>query len=71
MKRARITISLSTKSEDAATVLHALEDAPYWKRSAELIRWAAAYLNGESMAREEASPEEMDEDEIDARMDDF
>lgn len=51
MPRHRITISLSTKNEDAATVLRALEQAPYWKRSAELVRWAAAYLNGESMAR--------------------
>lgn len=73
MQRARITISLSTKNEDAATVLRALAAAPHWKRSAELIRWAAAYLNGEALVKEEKTAMEigMTEDEFDEAMDDW
>lgn len=72
MRRSRITISLSSKNADATTVLRALDQAPYWKRSAELVRWAAAYLNGESMAQVESTPAlDMTEDELDALLDDF
>ena len=71
MQRARITISLSPKNEDAVTVLRALEHAPYWQRSRELVRWAAAYLNGETLAQAAAQQSELDEDEIDALLDDF
>lgn len=68
----RITVSLSTKNEDAKTVRHALEAAPHWKRSRELLRWAAAYLNGEVLDRDAPPPlPAIDEDEIDALMDEF
>ena len=70
MQRARITISLSPKNDDAATVLRALGEVQHWKRSTELLRWAAAYLNGEAMTIERRS-EDLDVDEIDALMDDF
>lgn len=70
MARQRITISLSSKNDDAATVMRALESAPHWRRSAELIRWAAAYLNGESMAKAGIAPEpEADGDEMDELFD--
>lgn len=66
----RITISFSAKSKDSAVVLRALEKAPRWKRSAELVRWAAAYLNGESLACAETIPElGMTDEEIDALFD--
>lgn len=72
MKRKRVTISLSTKKEDSATVLRALEKVKHWKRSEELIRWAAAYLNGETLARKDIIPElDMTEEELDAILDDF
>lgn len=73
MKRTRITISLSPKSEDAATVMRALKTAPHWKRSAELVRWAAAYLNGESLAKQaETIPElDMTDEEVDAILDEW
>lgn len=70
MKRARITISLSTKNEDAATVLRALGEVKHWKRSAELLRWAAAYLNGE-VATIATTTNDLDIEEIDALLDDF
>lgn len=70
MQRARITISLSPKNDDAATVLRALGEVKHWKRSAEILRWAAAYLNGE-VAENERNPIGLDMDEIDAAMDDF
>jgi hypothetical protein len=66
----RITISLSSKNQDAVTVLRALDKAPYWKRSAELLRWAAAYLNGE-VAITESESTDLDIEEIDALLDDF
>ena len=53
------------------TVMRALEKAPHWKRSAEIVRWAAAYLNGESLARHaEAIPVPgITDDEFDDAMD--
>lgn len=73
--RTRITISLSTTNQDAATVLHALERAPHWKRSAELVRWAAAYLNGEALVKEtqtiEPALNEAELEDISALIDDF
>jgi hypothetical protein len=72
MKRTRVTISLSPKNEDAATVLRALEKAPYWKRSAELLRWAAAYLNGKALEQTSiVTGIDMTDDELDALLDDF
>lgn len=72
MKRTRVTISLSPKNEDASTVLRALEKAPYWKRSAELLRWAAAYLNGETAAQTSIIPEiGMSQEELDSAIDDW
>jgi hypothetical protein len=73
VSRTRITISLSAKNSDSAIVLRALEKAPHWKRSAELVRWAAAYLNGESLARaaETVPGLDMTEDEFDALFDAF
>lgn len=72
MRRTRLTISFSAKSGDSQTVLRALEKAPHWKRSAELVRWAAAYLNGESLAQSNAIPElDMTEAEIDMLLDDL
>lgn len=67
----RITISLAAKNQDAETVRQALEQAPYWQRSRELIRWAAAYLNGETLRQATARPDGLDEAEIDALLDDF
>ena len=70
MSRTRITISLSAKNSDSVVVLRALEQAPHWKRSAELVRWAAAYLNGESLVRAEVIPElDMTEEELDTLLD--
>ena len=67
----RITISLAAKNKDAETVRHALEQAPHWKRSQELVRWAAAYLNGETAQQVTARLDGLDEAEIDALLDDF
>lgn len=67
----RITISLAAKNKDAETVRRALEEAPRWKRSHELIRWAAAYLNGEVLEQNAPLLPMLDEDEIDALLDDF
>ena len=67
----RITISLAAKNQDAETVRQALEQAPYWQRSRELIRWAAAYLNGEAIENDAPRSDGLDEAEIDALLDDF
>lgn len=67
----RITISLAAKSKDAETVRRALEQAPRWKHSHELIRWAAAYLNGEAIENDAPRSDGLDEAEIDALLDDF
>lgn len=57
MGRKRITISLSSKNDDAVTVAQALEQVAHWKRSAELVRWAAAYLNGKALTQIAPLPE--------------
>jgi len=50
MKRGKLTISLSPRNPDAITVGEALKEIPARQRSAELLRWAAAYLAGEQRA---------------------
>jgi len=68
--RKRITISLSSTSDDAVTVARALEQAPHWKRSAELVRWAAAYLNGKALAQASPLPGlDLTEEELDDAID--
>jgi hypothetical protein len=72
MERTRVTISLSPRSEDAVTVLRALEKVKHWRRSAELLRWAAAYLNGEALQKTEVLLDmDLTDAELDALLDDF
>lgn len=72
MKRVRVTISFLPEDKDAMIVLRALKKAPHWRRSRELVRWAAAYLNGESLAQKKIVPAlDITEDEFDDLLDAF
>jgi hypothetical protein len=67
-----MTISLSHQNPDAVLVLNTLQDVPPRYRSAALLRWAAAYLNGQ--VNERPSPFtgiDMTEEDIGKLMDDF
>ena len=69
----RLTIRLDQRrNPDAAIVAAALAETPERKRSAALLRWAAAYLSGEQ-GRQAAVMAELtiDEEEIDSLLDDF
>ena len=73
MKRERVTISLSHRNADAVAVMEAIKGIPERKRSAALLRWAAAYLSGEalSLAPVTAEPPAISDDELDALLNDF
>lgn len=72
MKRTILPISLSATNPDAVLVAQALKQVPLGRRSAELLRWAAAYLSGQTNAEPATLPGlDMTEDELDALLDDF
>ena len=72
MKRRVMSISLSPANPDAQLVLQALKEVSANQRSAELLRWAAAYLSGQTNDQPAPIPElGMSEDELDALLDDF
>lgn len=52
------TISLDPANPDAAEVLTALETCPRGTHSAAILRWAAAYLRGESAQLAAATTDE-------------
>lgn len=65
-------ISMSPLNPDAQIVAQALKDVPPGGRSAAILRWAAAYLNGQTNSQPVVIPEiGMTEDEFDALLDDF
>lgn len=71
MRRDRVTISLSPKNPDAVAVMDAIRDIPTRQRSAEMLRWAAAYLSGKQRELLAEHIPGLDDDEIDAALDDF
>ena len=72
MKRGIMSVSLSAANPDAQIVLAALKGVAKNQRSAELLRWAAAYLSGQTNTQPALLPElGMTEDELDALFDDF
>lgn len=65
-------ISVSPLNPDAAVVAQALKDVPAGRRSAALLRWAAAYLSGRVNEQPAITPEfGISEDELNALLDDF
>jgi|GEM_PF-2706360 len=71
-RRAPLTLSLSPANPDALVVAAALKGVPAGQRSASLLRWAAAYLQGGVLdAPAVASALGMSEAELDALLDDF
>jgi hypothetical protein len=72
MKRTVMPISLSPANPDAVVVAQALRAIPSGQRSATLLRWAAAFVQGEHN-EQPALIDGLDitEDELDALLDDF
>lgn len=72
-RRVIVPLSLSPANPDALIVAQALADIGERGRSAAILRWAAAYLQGQ--AREVPTPAEaalgMSEEELDALLDAF
>lgn len=71
MKRGRVTISLSQKNPDAIVVIEAIRDIPARQRSAILLRWAAAYLDGRQREVNVERSFIFDDGELDAALDDW
>lgn len=72
IERLVISLSLSPANPDAARVLAALrtEDIPERRRSAVLLAWLAAYLDGQARSRT-AGDAGLSEAELDALLEDF
>jgi hypothetical protein len=66
-----VTISLSPRNPDAVAVMGAIRDIPARQRSAELLKWAAAYLAGEQREALAGNTPDFDEDAVDAALDDW
>ncbi len=72
MKRSILPISLSASNPDAVIVAQALKEVVKGQRSAALLRWAAAYLSGQTNEQPAAIPElGLTEEELDQLLDDF
>lgn len=70
--RAIWPISISPTNPDAVVVAQALKDTPKGERSALLLKWAAAYLQGKANDRPAVLPAfGMSEEEISSLLDDF
>lgn len=72
MKRAIWTVSVSLANPDAVVVTQALMGTPKGERSALLLKWAAAYLQGRALE----TPAIIDglgmtDEELDGFLDDF
>ncbi len=72
-KRAILSLSLSPTNPDAAVVAEALTQVPARERSAALLRWAAAYLQGRALEQPSVVMAElgMSESDLDALLDEF
>ena len=65
-------ISISPRNPDAVVVAQALQSTPRGDRSALLLKWAAAYLQGKANDRPAAISElGMTDDELSELLDDF
>jgi hypothetical protein len=69
--RAVWPISVSERNPDALVVAQALQGTPKGDRSALLLRWAAAYLQGKANERPAIPELEMTDEEVSALLDDF
>jgi hypothetical protein len=70
--RAIWPISISPTNPDAQVVAQALKDAPKGERSALILRWAAAYLQGRAKEQPIAMNElGMSDAELSELLDDF
>jgi len=66
------SISISPRNPDAMLVAQALKDAPKSERSALLLKWAAAYLQGKASDQPTILPAfGMSDDDISSLLDDF
>ncbi len=71
-RRAILTVSLSPANPDALVVAEALRRVPDGGRSAALLGWAAAYLQGRALDTPAIGAElGMSEAEFDAALDEF
>lgn len=64
-------ISVSERNPDALIVARALQGTPKGDRSALLLRWAAAYLQGEANDQLVIPELGMTDDEVSDLLDDF
>lgn len=70
--RAIWSVSISPRNPDAVIVAQALQGAPARERSALLLKWAAAYLQGKANDAPAIPPAfGMSDDEISSLLDDF
>lgn len=71
-RRVILPISLSPANPDAQIVAAALRDVPRRGRSAALLSWAAAYLQGQTLEQPVVETGiGLSEEELDALLDDF
>lgn len=71
-QRAIVTLSLSPANPDAVVIATALKSLGKGERSAAILRWAAAYLQGRALEAPAVIPElGMSEEELDQLLDDF
>lgn len=71
-QRTILPISLAPGNPDALVVAAALREVPHGQRSAAILGWAAAYLQGRAREQPDVIPElGMSEAELDALLDDF
>jgi hypothetical protein len=72
MKRTVMPLSLSPANPDAVVVVQALKSVPSGRRSAALLRWAAAFVTGQTNDQPMLIDGlNMTEDELDELLDDF
>lgn len=72
MKRWRATVSFSPLNPDAVIVAQAFREIPSGHRSAALMRWASAWLQGQTNNQPvDACELTMTDEEFDALLDDF
>lgn len=70
MKRKILSVSLSYQNPDAIIVARRLSEIPEGQRSAALLKWAAAFLNGMVIiAGQDPTAEVISDDEFDKLLD--
>jgi hypothetical protein len=72
-RRTVVSLSLSASNPDAQLIAERLAAAgvPLTRGGAQILAWAAAFLSGATATPAQASEPDIDDDELDALLDDF